>query len=142
MDAVMTWPGRVEDWLDARGKGAWIAAMVLAFVLVWPLGLLLLGYMIYARKFGRRRTEMIDDTRRTLRRNRMAPSGNLAFDAYRADTLRRLEEEQAAFDAFLLRLREAKDKSEFDAFMQDRLKAASAPARPDADADHPGSASR
>lgn len=60
---------------------------------------------------------------RTLRRNQMSPSGNVAFDAYRADTLRRLEEEQAAFDAFLLRLREAKDKAQFDAFMEDRAKA-------------------
>lgn len=49
-------------------------------------------------------------------------SGNSAFDAYKADTLRRLEDEQEAFEAFLQRLREAKDKSEFDAFMEDRAK--------------------
>ena len=47
-------------------------------------------------------------------------SGNTAFDAYKADTLRRLEEEQQNFEAFLERLREAKDKSEFDQFMEDR----------------------
>lgn len=123
MTAIMSWPGQVEDWLDARGRGAWIAAMVLGFILVWPVGLLLLGYMIYNGKFACRRSRMNIDTHRTLRRNRMSPSGNLAFDAYRADTLRRLEDEQAAFDAFLLRLREAKDKAEFDAFMDDRAKA-------------------
>ena len=38
--------------------------------------------------------------------------------------LRRLEDEQAAFEAFLQRLREAKDKSEFDDFMADRADAA------------------
>jgi hypothetical protein len=38
--------------------------------------------------------------------------------------LRRLEDEQTAFEAFLQRLREAKDKSEFDAFMADRAKEA------------------
>lgn len=48
------------------------------------------------------------------------PSGNSAFDAYKADTLKRLEEEQTAFEGFLARLREAKDKQEFDAFMDDR----------------------
>jgi hypothetical protein len=53
-----------------------------------------------------------------------APSGNSAFDAYREETLRRLEDEQTAFEAFLQRLREAKDKQEFDAFMQDRARAA------------------
>lgn len=52
----------------------------------------------------------------------MTSSGNTAFDAYRAETLRRLEDEQEAFQAFLERLRAAKDKSEFDAFMDDREK--------------------
>lgn len=50
----------------------------------------------------------------------MKPSGNSAFDAYKSDTLRRLEAEQEAFEQFLERLREAKDKSEFDQFMDDR----------------------
>lgn len=49
-------------------------------------------------------------------------SGNSAFDAYKEDTLRRLEEEQHNFEAFLERLREAKDKSEFDDYMEDRAK--------------------
>ncbi len=47
-------------------------------------------------------------------------SGNTAFDAYKAETLRRLEEEQDNFEAFLKRLRDAKDKAEFDQFMDDR----------------------
>jgi Protein of unknown function (DUF2852) len=47
-------------------------------------------------------------------------TGNAAFDEYRAETLRRLEEEQQEFAAFLERLRVAKDKSEFDAFMANR----------------------
>jgi hypothetical protein len=45
------------------------------------------------------------------------PSGNRAFDEYRQDTLRRLEEE---FHEFLRRLRMAKDKAEFDQFMAER----------------------
>lgn len=48
------------------------------------------------------------------------PSGNAAFDAYKAETLRRLEDEQRAFEEFLERLREAKDKAEFDEFMDNR----------------------
>lgn len=44
-------------------------------------------------------------------------SGNRAFDEYRSDTLRRLEEEQVEFKNFLDRLRHAKDKEEFDQFM-------------------------
>jgi Protein of unknown function (DUF2852) len=49
-----------------------------------------------------------------------ASSGNRAFDEYRAETLRRLEEEQRDFRAFLDRLRHAKDKAEFDQFMAER----------------------
>ena len=52
------------------------------------------------------------------------PSGNTAFDAYKTETLKRLEDEQQAFETFLQRLRDAKDKSEFDAFMDDRAQAA------------------
>jgi hypothetical protein len=47
-------------------------------------------------------------------------SGNRAFDDYRAETLRRLEEEQREFKEFLERLRFAKDRAEFDQFMSER----------------------
>lgn len=49
-----------------------------------------------------------------------ASSGNRAFDEYRMETLRRLEDEQREFQDFLTRLRAAKDKAEFDQFMADR----------------------
>ena len=47
-------------------------------------------------------------------------SGNASFDAYRSDVIERLEAEQVNFEAFLERLRDAKDKTEFDQFMDDR----------------------
>ena len=47
-------------------------------------------------------------------------SGNRAFYEYRAETLRRLEQEQHEFHDFLARLRGAKDKTEFDQFMAER----------------------
>ena len=54
----------------------------------------------------------------------MRPTGNTAFDSYKADTLRRLEEEQNKFESFLERLRDAKDKAEFDQFMNERADSA------------------
>ena len=51
---------------------------------------------------------------------RSPSSGNRAFDEYRTDTLRRLEEEQREFKEFLQRLRFAKDRAEFDQFMAER----------------------
>jgi hypothetical protein len=47
-------------------------------------------------------------------------SGNRAFDEYREQTLKRLEEEQREFREFLERLRFAKDRQEFDQFMAER----------------------
>lgn len=58
--------------------------------------------------------------RRQAMKTAMSSSGNAAFDAYKAETLHRLEEEQGNFEAFLKRLRDAKDKAEFDDFMDER----------------------
>jgi hypothetical protein len=57
-------------------------------------------------------------------RTAFRPSGNASFDAYKSETLKRLEEEQEAFETFLQRLRESKDKKEFDSFMEDRARMA------------------
>lgn len=110
-----SWFRRAEAWLDARGKGAWIAAMVLGFIFLWPVGLALLAYMIWSKR-------MFSKNCSTIRRHTstMTSSGNAAFDAYKSDTLQRLEDEQTNFAAFMKRLRDAKDKAEFDQFMQDR----------------------
>ena len=118
------WFSRTEAWLDERGKGAWIAVMVLGFILFWPIGLALLAYMIWSKRMF---SGSCTRTHRTFRNGHVAmkPSGNAAFDAYKDATLRRLEEEQEAFEAFLQRLREAKDKAEFDQFMDERSRKAS-----------------
>lgn len=112
------WFGKAEAWLDARGKGAWIVAMILGFVFFWPIGLALLFYMIWSNRMSCSRRH----ARHHVHGHKFRPSGNSAFDAYRIETLRRLEDEQAAFEEFLKRLRDAKDKAEFDQFLDDRAK--------------------
>lgn len=120
---------RCEDWLDRRGTWAWIAAMVLGFILFWPVGLALLAYMIWGKHMFSRscsaRRQAHQPFGQSERRSAW-PTGNHAFDSYKAEALRRLEEEQEAFEAFLQRLRNSKDKSEFDAFMEDRARATAA----------------
>ncbi|KUF08830.1 DUF2852 domain-containing protein [Pseudoponticoccus marisrubri] len=118
------WLTRSEAWLDSKGKGAWIAAMVLGFIFFWPVGLALLAYMIWSKKMFSKSCRHSKHASRRQAWSAMKPSGNTAFDAYKAETLRRLEEEQDAFEAFLERLRDAKDKSEFDQFMDEREKRA------------------
>jgi Protein of unknown function (DUF2852) len=133
--------------LDEFGKPAWIALIVLGFWAWWPLGLAMLAFTIWSGRmgcgyhggYGRWEHKMERLQRRMDRmKSRMSgnpwggnpwggnpwssppPSGNRAFDEYRTETLRRLEEEQREFRDFLERLRFAKDKTEFDQFMAER----------------------
>lgn len=122
--------------LDEYGKPAWIALIVLGFMAWWPLGLCLLAFTIGSGRMmgcggshgGHSRFQDKMERKMDWMRTKMsggpwtnAPSsGNHAFDEYRTETLRRLEDEQREFRVFLERLRFAKDKTEFDAFMAER----------------------
>ena len=133
--------------LDEFGKTAWIALIVLGFMVFWPLGLAILAFTLWSGRMGCGYYGSHDHWQRKMdhlqrkmdwMRSKMtggprggspwgggmwggAPtSGNRAFDEYRTETLRRLEDEQREFKDFLERLRMAKDKSEFDQFMAER----------------------
>jgi hypothetical protein len=123
--------------LDELGKPAWIALMVLGFVIWWPVGLVLLAYIIGSGRMGCGRhgrwqwqegAERMRHHAGTWWQPPHRSSGNRAFDEYRTETLRRLEEEQKEFRDFLDRLRMAKDKAEFDQFMNERRNRPPAPA--------------
>jgi hypothetical protein len=124
--------------LDALGKPAWIALIVLGFMVWWPVGLSVLAFTVGSGRMGcghqghwqnkmDRMQRKMDWMRSRVGGgpwngpwNYASSSGNRAFDEYRTETLRRLEEEQREFREFLDRLRVAKDKTEFDAFMAER----------------------
>ena len=112
--------------LDELGKPAWIALMVLGFVTWWPLGLTLLAFIIGSGRMSCWKGGGVSRWNAPPLRaagtwwQPSRTSGNRAFDDYREETLRRLEEEQREFREFLERLRMAKDKSEFDQFMAER----------------------
>ena len=128
-------------WLDDIGRPAWIGLMVISFILFWPIGLVVLGYLIGSGRMTcwtqgasprwQRRMERMQERMGRLQAaaerwgcgsapSYRSPTGNRAFDEYRAETLRRLEDEQREFMEFLDRLRHAKDKAEFDQFMAER----------------------
>jgi Protein of unknown function (DUF2852) len=113
---------KLDAKLDEFGKPAWIALMIVGFIVWWPIGLGILAYLIWS---GRMRCGKHAAGWHRAAHNpgtwwQPPSSGNRAFDEYRADTLRRLEEEQREFQEFLDRLRVAKDKTEFDQFMAER----------------------
>ena len=129
-EGLMAWAKGAERWLDDRGRKAWFIAMILGFIFAWPVGLALLAYMIWSKRmFNRSCGQAADRSGPWAHHGRHhiggtnRSSGNTAFDAYKAETLRRLQDEQEAFEAFLQRLRHAKDATEFDNFMADRAKA-------------------
>ena len=125
--------------LDEFGKPAWIVLIVLGFIVWWPLGLCVLAFTIGSGRMGccgyhggqsrwQNKMERMQSKMDWMREKMGAggpwinapASGNRAFDEYRTETLRRLEDEQRGFRDFLERLRFAKDKTEFDAFMAER----------------------
>jgi len=120
--------------LDDIPRPAWIALVVVSFIVFWPIGLALLIYLKwsgrmfcsrhgrYGHWYGPDGGEAREEFRGWRRRHRWGRngSGNVAFDEYREETLRKLDEEQREFRDFLDRLRAAKDRAEFDQFMNER----------------------
>jgi hypothetical protein len=115
--------------LDEVPAPIWIALGLPAFLVWWPLGLLVLALAMWRGcmlccgfGFGHRNENEHVDRPPARREGATQPptSGNRAFDAYRAETLKRLEEEQRSFREYLERLRQAKDRAEFEQFMQER----------------------
>ncbi|WP_332687831.1 DUF2852 domain-containing protein [Devosia sp.] len=121
-----------------------IALMVLGFIVFWPLGLAVLGYILWGEKFGgspEKAQAYFNKGKAWCSSNKhahrgwhnnhrsygMNSSGNAAFDDYRAEQLKRLEEERARLDAeidafheYMANLNKAKDREEFDRFMNER----------------------
>jgi hypothetical protein len=124
----------IAEKLDELGRPAWIALMILGFIVFWPLGLAILAFLIWSGRMScsrdhwdRKMLKMQEKFDRKMHRYGafgggwgQRSSGNHAFDEYRDATIKRLEDEQREFHEFLERLRFAKDKSEFDQFMADR----------------------
>jgi hypothetical protein len=120
---------------------AFLALFFFGHWMLWPLGFLALAFIIGSGRMGcwnhhgmnrwenkmQRMQDKMDRVRTRMDGMRGGDwwggppsSGNRAFDDYRAETLKRLEEEQREFRNFLDRLRFAKDKTEFDQFMAER----------------------
>jgi hypothetical protein len=135
------------DWQGGHwhGRTMWhagpalIGMMVLGFIFCWPVGIAALALAIWSVKmtcghhggegrWGERWQERMMERRARWEqkiaehhdRHHRSGSGNRAFDEYRAETLRRLEDEEKEFREFLNQLRFAKDKAEFDDFLANR----------------------
>ena len=128
--------------LSSMGRwSAWeIGAMVAGFVVFWPLGLIALflkwkngemwkGSADTAAPWASFKAPDLSgwNWKGQASSYGFAGSGNAAFDTYKREQLKRLDEErrrlddeQKAFRNFVERLRRAKDQDEFDRFMAER----------------------
>ena len=128
--------------LSSMGRwSAWeIGAMVAGFVVFWPLGLIALflkwkngemwkGSADTAAPWASFKAPDLSgwNWKGQASSYGFAGSGNAAFDTYKREQLkrldeerRRLEDEQKAFRDFVERLRRAKGQDEFDRFMNER----------------------
>jgi hypothetical protein len=141
-----------SDWANARWRrragSRWTAfeiiAMVLGFVVFWPIGLAILGYKFWQSRNGGPDLQTFaankwQDARAMMASNSWgcgsmrrasgfyAASGNVAFDEWRTAELARLDEErrkldeaQREFAEYVDAIRRAKDREEFERFMAER----------------------
>jgi len=104
-------------------KSGWtplgIAAMVLGFILAWPLGLAILAYILWGGRVDDLFEKAVNSIKSATRKT-PASSGNAAFDAYKEATLRDLEQQQDEFAEYVEQLRQARDREEFEHFMKSR----------------------
>jgi hypothetical protein len=140
------------EWANARWRRSgsrWtafeIVAMVLGFIVFWPIGLAILGYKFWQHRYGgpdlqTLATNRWQDARAMMSANSSwgcgatrrasgftSASGNAAFDEWRTAELARLDEErrkldqaQREFAEYDDAIRRAKDREEFDRFMAER----------------------
>ena len=142
-----------------RGYGAsrWTAfelvAMILGFIVFWPIGLAILGYKFWQRRSGGEDLQSFATGKWNEARSAMAgaswcgasapwgrsgaSTGNSAFDEWRAGELarleaerRKLEEAHREFSEFVENVRKAKDREEFERFMNARNRPESGPQGP------------
>jgi hypothetical protein len=107
-----------------------IPVTIVALNVFWPAGVLIAVILAWRGGFAPTGTPSapprnIDEAVKSLmpttaQKEVRRTSGNASFDAYRHDMIERLEVEQKTFEGFLTRLRDAKDQSEFDDFMDVR----------------------
>ena len=148
-----------SEWAGARWRRSgsrWTAfeiiAMVLGFIVFWPIGLAILGYKFWQSRNGgpdlqTLATNKWEDARAMMASNSSwgcgaarrasrfyAASGNAAFDEWRTAELARLDEErrkldeaQREFAEYVDAIRRAKDREEFERFMAERRRGGGQP---------------
>jgi hypothetical protein len=109
--------------------------MVIGFLVAWPLGLLMLAYILWGDQIPefKRNATAFRYNNGFHGQGSSSASGNVAFDEYRRQEMkrldeerRRLEQERRDFETYAANLRRAKDQEEFNRFMSERRNSADA----------------
>ena len=98
-----------------------VFAVIMGFIVWWPLGVAAIGYILWGGSIDGLADDTVEQVKSWMKPHaKPTATGNAAFDAYKAETLKRLEEEEAAFAGYIQKLREARDSQEFERFLAER----------------------
>jgi hypothetical protein len=99
-----------------------VFAVILGFIVWWPLGMLAIGYILWGGSIDGLVDDLATEAKKWFNHapKKQSSTGNAAFDAYKEQTLKQLEEEEASFAAYIQKLREARDRDEFERFLSER----------------------
>ena len=113
-----------------------IAMTVIGFMLFWPLGLAMIGYIVFGERLDAFKADAnrgVDSALASFGRMKgsmptgFGRTGNVAFDDWRSEEMQRLDEKraelaamEAEFADYQRELRRAKDAEEFDKFLKTR----------------------
>ena len=142
-----------QEWRGWGGRSRFhwhpieLVAMILGFIVFWPIGLAILAFKFWQRKSGYQgdlqtaAQEKWRDARQAMKSGPwmnaqrwgsqagfgVRSTGNSAFDDWRAAEIAKLEEERRKleqahreFAEFLDNIRKSKDREEFERFMAER----------------------
>ena len=156
------WGNRGRCGGFARWRPLELVAMILGFVVFWPIGLAIIGFKVWQKRsgyggdvftFAEERTRAAREACRSWRGTGGAATGggwgpratgNSAFDAWRDAELSRLEEERRKLEAaekefsdYIEQLRRARDREQFEQFMRERQSRGPQSSGPDSEGPRP-----
>ena len=130
--------GALQSMIRPAWTPATIALTVAGFMIWFPLGLAMIAYILWGERleaFKLEANRATDDLIGTFKRAggrhgtpaSFGRSGNVAFDDWREEEMKRLDEErrrlarmETEFADYQRELRRAKDRTEFERFLRDR----------------------
>ena len=87
-------------WMDSFGRYSWIVLMVIGFIISWPIGLIILFFMLWTKRFGGD-LEFKEKIQDTVNKEKVDTIRKKAFEKY--------EIQKKRFEGFFSKDKKSKD---------------------------------